>query len=323
MRHPMCGYDSRVHMPLPARASRSSEPLAYVLGVDIGGSSVKIVLVPRAVDGSLEEPVAHVRWPLPPRAGLRALLDELSRVAGAAGLSGVGLSVPGVVDPTGSHVVRSTNVPWLEGPELVPATVDALGAPVALVNDGEAFALAEARLGPGADSDDVLVLALGTGVAGAHVVGGRVRRGAHGAAGELGHLVLEPDGLPCSCGQHGCLETSIGAANLARRWVSAGGPADGSPETLADAARAGDAIALTVTEHANRALARALLSAVTLIDPGLVVVGGGLAQAPDVYVEPAVALARQWATFQTVPSVLPASLGAWAGARGAALAAPR
>lgn len=319
----MCGYDATVPTPLPAPTSRSAAPLGHVLGVDIGGSSAKIVLVPRAADGALGEPVEQVRWRLSPGAGVPALLDELTRVAGPVDVGAVGLSVPGVVDPSGSHVVRSTNVPWLEGPDLLPAIAGALGAPVALVNDGEAFAVAEARLGPGTGRDDVLVLALGTGVAAAHVVRGRVHRGAHGAAGELGHLSLDPNGPPCSCGQRGCLETSIGAANLARRWAAVGGPAGGDAETLAVAARAGDAVATVVVERANHALARALLHAVTLIDPGLVVVGGGLAQASDVYVEPAVALAREWATFQTVPPVLPAALGAWAGARGAALAAPR
>ncbi|WP_413451922.1 ROK family protein [Georgenia phoenicis] len=310
-------------MPLPLPTFRALALPGPLLGVDIGGSSAKIVLVPRAADGTLGEPVEQRRWPLAPGAGVPELLDELRRVAGRTPVGGVGLSVPGVVDSSGSHVVRATNVPWLEGPGLLPRVSDALDAPVTLVNDGEAFALAEARLGPGADHDDVLVLALGTGVAGAHVVHGRVRRGAHGAAGELGHLALDPGGPMCSCGQRGCLETSIGAANLARRWREAGGPANGDAEALADATRTGDATAVSVTRQANHAFARALLHAVTLLDPGLVVVGGGLAQAPDVYVEPAVALAREWATFQTVPAVLPAALGAWAGARGAALAAAR
>jgi glucokinase len=156
-------------------------------------------------------------------------------------------------------------------------------------------------------------------------VDGSVRRGAHGAAGEIGHLAVAGNGVRCSCGQTGCLETAIGGTKIAERWEDLGGTPTAGATALdvVRAAEAGDAAARAALDAAARALGRAILELAALVDPALIVVGGGLSRSSRWTVDPAVDIARAGATFHTIPEVRLASLGVWAGARGAALLAPR
>ncbi|QYM64688.1 ROK family protein [Microbacterium sp. Se5.02b] len=194
-----------------------------VLGLDVGGSSVKHLLAPALASmDAPPTPLARGRHSTPkaaPVEGLSAIVDSLR---GDADLERVVLSIPGLVDEAEGVVVRSTNIPSLDGRPLGAQLSGALGVPVDVINDGHAAAVAEASWGAGAGIDDVFVLALGTGIAGAHVAHGRVVPGAHGSAGELGHITIEPDGHLCSCGRRGCLETIIGAPALRRAWAKAG-----------------------------------------------------------------------------------------------------
>ncbi|WP_166844037.1 ROK family protein [Isoptericola sp. BMS4] len=298
-----------------------------LLGIDLGGTSTKLLL--ETDDGTTVDR-AQVATPRGP-----ALADDLvAAVVGFLGgraVAGAGLTVPGLVDPDGT-VLACVNLPWIEGHDLGARLAGVIGAPVRTLNDGEASAGAEALRGAGRGHDDVYVVALGTGIAGKHVVGGTVQRGAHLAAGEIGHLSLDPHGAPCSCGQRGCLETFIGGPHLVRRWhqagqgrardaVAAGTDPDPGAQAVVDAARQGDAAARDVAATAVDALAAVLLGVVATLDPGLIVIGGGLAQAEDVIVAPARDAVRRRATFHHVPPVVTAELGPWAGAAGAALAA--
>lgn len=170
-------------------------------------------------------------------------------------------------------------------------------------------------------SANIPALALGTGIAGAHVVDGRVVTGAHGSAGELGHITIDPMGSECSCGRRGCLETIIGAPALRDAWAEAGGR--GGPEALFDAFAAGDGAATAIVRRASSALAEALLTLCAVVDPGGIVIGGGLAQAPHHLVTLAERYVRERATFHRVPPIVPATLGGWAGANGTVLTALR
>jgi glucokinase len=287
------------------------------LGIDYGGTHTKLLLV--SDDGR------ELARDTVPTGDLDALGDRvaefLERVDAAADTFAV--TIAGTLDPSTGIVGRSTNLPWLDG--IAPADLLSarLGIPGRAVQDGEAAALAEARLGAGRGSDDVFVLALGTGIAGAHVVNGNVRRGAHGAAGEIGHMQVAPNGVICSCGQIGCLETAIGGNQLAARWGEHGGtlPAGATARDVILAADAEDAAARTALGDAARALGRAILEMSALIDPELVVIGGGLARSPEWTVYPAIDQARASATFHTLPEIRLATIGVWAGARGAAEAA--
>src|SRR5699024_7622388 len=162
-----------------------------------------------------------------------------------------------------------------------------------------------------------------------HVIGGHVRTGAHQGAGEIGHIVCDPGGRLCSCGQRGCLETLIGGSHLARRWreaIEASGSHGGADtpvtaEDLARAARQGDPRARAIADAAAGGLATVLLGVIATIDPGVIVIGGGIAQARQEFVSPAIEAIARRATFHHVPQILPAGLGPWAGAWGAALGA--
>lgn len=289
------------------------------LGIDYGGTDTKLVLV--SSDGEMIDQSIVPSASLDELAGsVRGFLAD-SRNAP----SGFAVTIAGTLDPATGVVGRAANMSWLDGTRPAETLASALGIPGRAVQDGEAAALAEARLGAGRGSDDVFVIALGTGIAGAHVVEGAVRKGAHGAAGEIGHLAVAGNGVRCSCGQIGCLETAIGGTKIAERWRENGGSAaaGATARDVVVAAEAGDVAARGALDAAARALGRAILELAALVDPALIVVGGGLSRSPRWTVDPAVDVARAGATFHTIPDVKLATLGVWAGARGAALLAPR
>lgn len=288
---------------------------APVLGVDPGGTAVKLVL--ERADGGVADR-AQFPTPVDGDAAGRLRAEVVAFLRGRD-VAAAGLTVPGLIDPDGT-VLTCANLPWLEGRRPGAELSAALGVPVEVLNDGEAAARAEAVHGAGRGHADVYVVTLGTGITGKHVVGGEVRRGAHLAAGEIGHISLDPHGAPCSCGQRGCLETVAGGAHLVRLSHRRGTSA-ATARDVVDAARRGDPGATAVVDAAVDGLASVLLGVIAAVDPGLVVVGGGLAQAEDVVVAPVVEAVRERATFHRVPEFTRAVLGPWAGASGAALAA--
>ncbi|GGF39929.1 sugar kinase [Microbacterium sorbitolivorans] len=288
------------------------------LGIDYGGTDTKLVLV--STDGEM------IDQTVVPSGPLDELADSVRGFVATArdAPTGFAVTIAGTLDPATGVVGRAANMSWLDGTRPAETLASALGIPGRAVQDGEAAALAEARLGAGRGSDDVFVIALGTGIAGAHVVDGAVRKGAHGAAGEIGHLAVAGNGVRCSCGQTGCLETAIGGTKIADRWRDRGGsvPQGATALDVVRAAEAGDGPARAAFDAAAHALGRGILELSALLDPALIVVGGGLSRSARWTVEPAVDVARADATFHTIPEVRLATLGVWAGARGAALLAP-
>lgn len=285
------------------------------LGIDYGGTHTKLLLV--AGDGR------ELARDTVSTGGLEELGARAVEFVGGATVDTFAVTIAGTLDPATGVVGRSTNLPWLDGTAPAEVLAERLGAPGFAVQDGEAAALAEARLGAGRGSDDVFVIALGTGIAGAHVMSGSVRRGAHGAAGEIGHMQVVQNTVVCSCGQVGCLETAIGGNQLAARWADSGGtvPRSATARDVVRAADAGDVSARAALDAATRALGRAILEVSALVDPELIVIGGGVARSPEWTVHPAIDVARASATFHSVPEIRLATLGVWAGARGAAEAA--
>lgn len=226
------------------------------------------------------------------------------------------MAVPGIVDHTGGIAVYAVNIGWRNVPfrSLLGERLRARGGerepcPVTLGHDLRAGGLAECRLGAARGVDRFLFTALGTGIAAAIGVEGRIEPGASAAAGEIGHVIVRPGGLPCGCGQRGCLERYASASAVSLAWAAASGD-DGA--TAADCARAvasGDARARTVWRNAVDALADGLLIALTLLDPAVIVVGGGLAEAGDtLFVSLREAVAARMA-LQNLPAIIPAELG--------------
>jgi glucokinase len=164
------------------------------------------------------------------------------------------------------------------------------------------------------------VVAIGTGIAAAYVVDGRVLSGAHGAAGEIGHVVVRPDGPPCGCGSAGCLEALASAAAVARRY-SERTARQVSAERVGALAALGDPDAVAVWQETVDALADGLLTGIALFDPEIVVLGGGLAEAGDALLAPLRTGLKARLTFHREPVLEKAALGGEAGCLGAALLA--
>ena len=318
-----------------------------VIGIDVGGTMLKGGVCDR------DAAIVHGERRRTARDDAEALVDGIVALAGdlaaegrrrfgADGVAGIGLAVPGLVDETRGVALRAVNLPWRD--LALAAVVGArLGLPALLSHDVRAAAAAEAALGAGRASDDFLFVAIGTGIGAAIVHGGRPFLGAHGRAGELGHVVVEPDGPPCGCGARGCLEAIASAAAIERGYAAAGGGRSGgegaggavdegdgagadaraSGREVAALAQAGDPVASEVWARAARALGAALADAVALLDPGLVVVGGGLAEAGAQLLDPVAAELAARSRLGPPPRVVAAELGADAGCRGAALLAWR
>src|SRR5262249_46503208 len=195
-----------------------------VVALDVGGTGIKCALVDVAgqVRRSERHDTGRERGPDAVVATILEIADALVKSADAAGLRAraAGVAAPGVIAETAGVAAWSANLGFRDVPlrELVAGR---LGLPAALGHDVRAGGLAEARLGAGRGYRHVLVVPIGTGIAAAHVVDGVVFAGAHGAAGEIGHIVVRPEGPACGCGLRGCLESIASASAVARRYAAA------------------------------------------------------------------------------------------------------
>ena len=244
-------------------------------GIDIGGTTVKI--------GLMEDGVLLDKWSVPTDTGSdgqNILPDIVRSLPGPA--AGAALAVPGAVLPDGT-VNRCVNLGWgicRPAEEFTTMT----GIPCRVLNDANSAALAEQRLGGGAGFESVLFVALGTGVGAGVVLDGKLRVGARGTAGEIGHLCLDPldSAAKCTCGHTGCLEQYASATGISRLAALAGYPGL-TCKQIVDSAAAGDKTLEKVVDTACGALGRGIASACAIIDPEVVVLGGGVAQAGDYF----------------------------------------
>ncbi|AOT59605.1 N-acetylglucosamine repressor [Streptomyces rubrolavendulae] len=232
-----------------------------------------------------------------------------------------GVAVPGIVDPDGGIAVYAANLGWRDVPLRALLGERLGGLPVALGHDVRTGGLAEGRVGAGRGADRFLFVPLGTGIAGAIGIDGAIEAGAHGCAGEIGHIVVRPGGPACGCGQYGCLETLASASAVTRAWAEAGGDPDADAADCAKAVESGDPRALRVWRDAVDALADGLVTALTLLDPRTLIIGGGLAEAGETLFTPLRAAVAERITFQRPPVIVPAALGDTAGCLGAGLLA--
>ncbi|MFI6562934.1 ROK family protein [Streptomyces sp. NPDC050534] len=299
--------------------------MRHVIALDVGGTGMKAALV--AADGELLHQARRATGrERGPDAVVETILDfaaELSAYgAGRFGepAAAAGVAVPGIVDADRGIASYSANLGWRDVP-LRDRLSARLGVPVALGHDVRTGGLAEGRIGAGKGADRFLFIPLGTGIAGAIGIAGRVEAGAHGFAGEIGHIVVRPGGSPCPCGQTGCLERYASAAAVSEAWAAACGDPDADAADCAKAVASGDPNAVRVWQDAIDALADGLVTALTLLDPRTLIIGGGLAEAGETLFTPLRDAVRQRVTFQKLPSIVPAALGDTAGCLGAGLMA--
>lgn len=305
-----------------------------VIGVDLGGTK----LLAGTVDGELR--VHHRAYRSAQAADTAAVIDALvdgigeARDAAETEVRAVGVGIPSLMD-LGRGVAMSTNHLPLAGVAVGDLLAERLGLPVFVDNDATAALIAEHRAGAAVGVDDALMLTLGTGIGGGILAGGVVLRGSVGAAGELGHMVVDMDGPPCfgTCPNRGCLEAVASGSALAReaRAFALSAPDSALGRALADGraisgalttelAHDGDPDAQRLVGELGERLGVGLSSLVNIFNPSLIVVGGGVIAAGELLLEPArrVMLERALPRVRDMVRVVPARFGAESGMLGAA-----
>lgn len=304
------------------------------LGIDIGGTKVLGVVVDTDSPGAVlaEHRVATPR-------GTVAVLDAVVEVTGALGDAAgadapLGLGIPGLVD-LDDRFRYGPNLPDVLDVSLGVVLGERLGRLVVADNDATCATFAEFRAGAGRGHADGVLVTLGTGIGGGIVVGGRIRHGTNGFAGEMGHMVVDPRGPLCPCGRRGCWERFGSGSGLGRmgRDAAAAGRLAAAVELAGDAeavrgehvvaaARAGDPDAGEVLEEFAWWVALGVANLIDLLDPSVVVLGGGVIEAADVLLDRVVAAVPPQvlaSEHRPTVAVVAAELGEHAGAIGAAL----
>ena len=267
----------------------------YVLAADLGGTNLRTSAVSRG--GS----VLHQRQVPTPRSAeasavVSTIVDEAELCISRLGRRPVafGLAAAALVDASGTSVLSSPNLPQLNGLSLSEKISDRLGIAVTLENDATAAAIGEHWLGASRNVDISICVTLGTGVGGGLIFGGHPFRGATGTAGEVGHICVEPDGVACGCGSHGCLEQYASATAMVRmaKEIAAGRPeskfsnnSDFAAVDVYDAGVEGDRAALETFERVGRYLGIAFAGLVNVLNPQMIVIGGGGAGAWNLFID--------------------------------------
>ena len=297
------------------------------IGIDVGGT--KILVVSGSPDRDLRLPT--------PRGGARVVEAIAAAVDELGGADAVGVGVAGLVDRRG--VLRiGPNLPGVIGFPYRDALWERLEVPIAVDNDATTAMWAELQMGAARGATEAVLVTLGTGIGGGHVSGGVLQRGAHGFAGEPGHMVVDPRGPLCPCGRRGCWErfaSGSGLGRLARDAAAAGRAgrivelAGGDPEAVrgehvTTAAAEGDRGAIAVLREFGWWVALGIANLVNVLDPEVVVVGGGLAEAGELLIGP---VRERFGELVLAPDhrppvrIVAAELGERAGAIGARLLA--
>jgi glucokinase len=309
----------------------------YVIGVDLGGTSVKAGVI--TGEGGIRN-----RMAVPTKAGegppviaeqIVSIIGEVSRDIPPDAIAGVGVATPGLVRPDGNTVEAPPNFSDWDSFPLRDAISRGLGNkfPVAIENDANTAALAEAKFGAGRGHPDFLFIIWGTGIGGGIILDGKIYHGPHGGAGEIGHSSIDYRGPTCNCGNIGCIESFLGQRYLSARaveylsdkkdslvWDLVGGDESKiDPIVLEKAALDGDKAALAFMTEAGELLGVTIASFMNTMNFDLAIVGGGVSGAGDLVFEPMNDSVRRrvMAPLRRIARVLPAQLGNDAGIKGA------
>jgi fructokinase len=255
------------------------------LGIDLGGTKIEGI----ALDGSRE--LARVRVDTPRddyAATIEAIATVVDTLEGDAGARGtVGIGIPGTISAT-TGLVKNANSVWLIGRRFLQDVRDRLGRDVRIANDANCFAVSEATDGAGAGAEVVLGVIVGTGTGAGIAVRGQVVVGPNAVAGEWGHNPLpwpeddERPGPPCYCGKHGCIETFLSGPALSEDYFRRTGCRHDAPDIVARAVTGEPAANVTLSRYERR-MARALASVINILDPDVIVLGGGMSNIDRLY----------------------------------------
>jgi fructokinase len=276
--------------------SRKSSSPTTRIGIDLGGTKIEIVALGPDGGTLFRQRVATPRGDYD--GTVRAMADLVVQTESAIGCSGtVGVGIPGTISPA-TGLVKNANSTWLIGRPLHRDLEAALGRPVRLANDANCFALSEATDGAAAGRAIVFGVIVGTGTGGGIVFNGHVWRGSNAIAGEWGHNPLpwpraaDLPGPACYCGRCGCIETYLSGPGLARDHEAATGAKSAAGDVAAAAARGDPGAQATLDRYVDR-MARALASIINVLDPDVIVLGGGVSKVDRLYDD----VPRAWAPF--------------------------
>lgn len=327
---------------MESKKNRPGNAGRYVIGMDLGGTKILGAVVDRK--GRI---VAEAKTKTKPEGGPDAVIERIARTArqaarrakiGWVNVGAVGIGAPGPMDPTTGLVYNPPNLPGWDHIPLGPRLSETLGVPVYVENDVNLGTLGEHALGAGRGTADMVGIFVGTGVGGGLILDGKLRSGFRHAAGEVGHMIVLADGPVCGCGKRGCLESvasrtaierdiqlglAAGRESRVAEWLGGSGRLTSS--VLAQAVRQGDPLVTEIMGRAQWYLGLLTASVVNLIDPEVVVFGGGVVEAlGEEFLAPIGVTARHYYIQQAGADsirIVPAKLGDHAGVLGAAVLA--
>ena len=308
--------------------------MTLACGVDVGGTKIAGGVVDE--DGTILEELRVVSPATDAEAIEVAIAGLVNELASRHEIAAVGVGAAGYVDKSRAVVMFAPNIAW-RNVDLKAELEPRVDLPVVIENDANAAAWGEFRYGAGHDVNDLLLVTVGTGVGGGVVLDGELYRGGFGAGAEIGHVRVVPDGILCGCGNHGCFEQYASGSAMVReaRAAAAAGSLlarglldrlGGDPDKITgplitEAARDGDPFALEQLATVGRWLGEGIASLTAVLDPAMVVVGGGVSEADELLLGPARgAFAREvvGAAYRPTPEIRKARLGNRAGLIGAA-----
>ena len=310
----------------------------FRIGVDVGGTGIQIGVVSDDHRIIAEESIP-TRTDIPFDEQVRHIVDCILSTATEAGvsvdqISSVGVGIPGIASASSGEIIKCTNMGWNHVPFRRVFT-GMLSKPVFVDNDANVAALAESVIGVSAGTSSSVFITIGTGIGSGIIINGKIWRGAHGIGGELGHVILDLNGVPCTCGNHGCLERYCSATALirmAREAVSvhpeslilsavSGDLNRIEAKTVFDCAKKNDPVACEVYSSFISYLSQAIASVTNLFDPEVIVLGGGVSKAGAYLLDPILAEYPRYVIFrdQPMPEVKLAVLGPEAGIIGASM----
>ena len=316
-------------------AGRAAAP--YVIGVDLGGTNIRTALTDR--DGRiLKEARRPALSEQAPDATLANIRDAVAEIIEAQGIAqkdvvGIGIGLPGIMDDARGVVFWSPNFPLWENVPVAQQVGGPTHLPVTLLNDAKCAALGELGFGAARGARHMVMITVGTGIGGAFVVDGRLLLGPNGSIGEVGHHTIDPNGPLCGCGNHGCWERFCGRDAIIDRTVRLlqrgrpsallemlDRPGEVTPALVAQAAAAGDALAIEVMEETGFYIGVGVANLINMLNPEVFVIGGGIAQAGDLLFGPIrrTVAARAVALQAKTARIVSAELGDNAGVMGAA-----
>ena len=316
-------------------------PKQMIVGVDLGGSKINVILSDSSgniKERDLRDTLAHEG----PEAVIKRIIESIKQVASGADIAGIGIGAAGACETSTGVITLSPNLPGWHNIPLKDIIQREFSLPTYLDNDATVAALGEHYFGGGVGIENLVYVTVGTGIGGGIIIGGQLYRGASGSAGEIGHMTIDINGPRCPCGNIGCWETLASGTALAReavRQVEAGTPttilnfAGGDPragreggstkkvsaQSVFLAAQDGDRLAKELISRTGYYLGVGLVNLVNIFNPQLVLIGGGLSQMGPLLLDPAIKVVKEHAFELPARAVRIelARLGADAGAMGA------